>query len=246
MRCSSVSLEDAAPLPDVAAVAAPMIRSRNLLLGAGRRATGTRRRSRGRPESCTRASQRPFDMAEQIVLGAGIGVDVAQVNTGAMASIVTPTSFQKALRVSCSPTRHQGLSEIKHIGLMVAVRLLCKVNVRLLPGGIGQAGNGDPAAPGNDGGAGATGSTGSAGNPGRLWPPGTLSPMPDDEPTPDREDDDGPVFTGFGIGSAVLGCPRGRGRRAGRPDLDPAPQRRRRTSLPHPRHAGGPLTGPAC
>ncbi len=28
--------------------------------------------------------------------------------------------------------------------------------------------------------------------------------MPDDEPTPDREDD-GPVFTGFGIGSAVLG-----------------------------------------
>ena len=35
--------------------------------------------------------------------------------------------------------------------------------------------------------------------------PGTLSPMPDDEPTPDRDDDDGPVFTGFGIGSAVLG-----------------------------------------
>jgi hypothetical protein len=29
--------------------------------------------------------------------------------------------------------------------------------------------------------------------------------MPDDEPTPDHEDDDGPVFTGFGIGSAVLG-----------------------------------------
>ena len=29
--------------------------------------------------------------------------------------------------------------------------------------------------------------------------------MPDDERTPDREDDDGPVFTGFGIGSAVLG-----------------------------------------
>jgi hypothetical protein len=28
--------------------------------------------------------------------------------------------------------------------------------------------------------------------------------MPDDEPTPNREDD-GPVFTGFGIGSAVLG-----------------------------------------
>src|ERR1700742_3750333 len=30
--------------------------------------------------------------------------------------------------------------------------------------------------------------------------------MPDDERTPDREDDDGPVFTGFGIGSAVLGA----------------------------------------
>jgi hypothetical protein len=29
--------------------------------------------------------------------------------------------------------------------------------------------------------------------------------MPDDEPTPDREDADGPVFSGFGIGSAVLG-----------------------------------------
>jgi hypothetical protein len=29
--------------------------------------------------------------------------------------------------------------------------------------------------------------------------------MPDDERTPDREDD-GPVFTGFGIGSAVLGA----------------------------------------
>lgn len=32
--------------------------------------------------------------------------------------------------------------------------------------------------------------------------PGTLSAMPDDEPTPD---DDGPVFTGFGIASAALG-----------------------------------------
>ena len=29
--------------------------------------------------------------------------------------------------------------------------------------------------------------------------------MPDDEPTPDHKDDDGPVFTGFGIGAAVLG-----------------------------------------
>jgi hypothetical protein len=36
------------------------------------------------------------------------------------------------------------------------------------------------------------------------WPPGTLSAMPDDEPTPDHQDD-GRVFTGFGIGSAVLG-----------------------------------------
>src|ERR1700738_2367557 len=32
--------------------------------------------------------------------------------------------------------------------------------------------------------------------------PGSLTAMPDDEPTPDH---DGPVFTGFGIGSAVLG-----------------------------------------
>ncbi len=37
------------------------------------------------------------------------------------------------------------------------------------------------------------------------WAPGTLSPMPDDEPRPNRGDDHGPVFTGFGIGSAVLG-----------------------------------------
>jgi hypothetical protein len=29
--------------------------------------------------------------------------------------------------------------------------------------------------------------------------------MPDDEPTPDARDDDGPLFTGYGIGSAVLG-----------------------------------------
>jgi hypothetical protein len=29
--------------------------------------------------------------------------------------------------------------------------------------------------------------------------------MPDDEPTPNHEDEDGPVVTGFGIGSAVLG-----------------------------------------
>jgi hypothetical protein len=29
--------------------------------------------------------------------------------------------------------------------------------------------------------------------------------MPDDERTPDAEDDEGPVFTGFGIGSAALG-----------------------------------------
>jgi hypothetical protein len=29
--------------------------------------------------------------------------------------------------------------------------------------------------------------------------------MPDDERTPDHEDDDGPVFTGFGIASAALG-----------------------------------------
>ena len=29
--------------------------------------------------------------------------------------------------------------------------------------------------------------------------------MPDDEPKPDHADEDGPVFTGFGIGSAVLG-----------------------------------------
>jgi hypothetical protein len=29
--------------------------------------------------------------------------------------------------------------------------------------------------------------------------------MPDDQPTPDHEDDDGPVFTGFGIASAALG-----------------------------------------
>jgi hypothetical protein len=29
--------------------------------------------------------------------------------------------------------------------------------------------------------------------------------MPDDERTPDHEDDDGPVFSGFGIASAVLG-----------------------------------------
>lgn len=29
--------------------------------------------------------------------------------------------------------------------------------------------------------------------------------MPDDEQSPDHEDDGGPVFTGFGIGSAVLG-----------------------------------------
>jgi hypothetical protein len=29
--------------------------------------------------------------------------------------------------------------------------------------------------------------------------------MPDDEPTPDLSDDDGPVFTGYGIASAVLG-----------------------------------------
>ena len=36
------------------------------------------------------------------------------------------------------------------------------------------------------------------------WAPGTLSPMPDDEPRPNRGAD-GPVFTGFGIGSAVLG-----------------------------------------
>jgi hypothetical protein len=35
-------------------------------------------------------------------------------------------------------------------------------------------------------------------------PPGTLSAVPD-EPTEDRGDDDGPVFTGFGIASAVLG-----------------------------------------
>ena len=37
------------------------------------------------------------------------------------------------------------------------------------------------------------------------WAPGTLTPMPDDEPRPNRSDDDGPVFTGYGIGSAVLG-----------------------------------------
>src|SRR6185369_9076434 len=36
-------------------------------------------------------------------------------------------------------------------------------------------------------------------------PPGSLTPMPDDERTPDRDDDHAPVFTGFGIGSAVLG-----------------------------------------
>jgi hypothetical protein len=47
-------------------------------------------------------------------------------------------------------------------------------------------------------GAGGVGRTGGAGA------PGTLTPMPDDERTPDHEDD-GPVFTGFGIGSAVLG-----------------------------------------
>jgi hypothetical protein len=35
-------------------------------------------------------------------------------------------------------------------------------------------------------------------------PPGTLSAVPD-EPTEDRGDDDGRVFTGFGIGSTVLG-----------------------------------------
>ena len=34
--------------------------------------------------------------------------------------------------------------------------------------------------------------------------------MPDDERPPDREDDDGPVFTGFGIGSAVSAWSRSR------------------------------------
>ena len=29
--------------------------------------------------------------------------------------------------------------------------------------------------------------------------------MPDDEPTPDRDDQDGPVFTSYGVASAVLG-----------------------------------------
>jgi hypothetical protein len=35
--------------------------------------------------------------------------------------------------------------------------------------------------------------------------PGTLTRMPDDEPTPDHDDEDGRVFTGYGIGSAALG-----------------------------------------
>ena len=86
------------------------------------------------------------DMAEQVVLRAGIGVDVAQVDTGLivaaapprMASTVTPPGCQKVA----------------------------------------------PAA--------------------WVSPPGTLTRMPDDEPTPD-DSDDGSVFTGYGIASAVLG-----------------------------------------
>ena len=77
--------------------------------------------------------------------------------------------------------------------------------------------------------------------------PGSLTAMPDEEQTAPaaespttrrRPTTPTAVFSGYGIGSAVLGALCGRGDRAGRPDLDRAPQRRRRTQLPDPGHAG--------